>query len=416
MTADKIGKIAFFYLFAYSTWRFIFTHTIFQSSIAVYSSFILLLILFSCTFLISKKDGLKVPDICALSWIPFASYISIRFLFVGQGEFCIYWIIFQLVLCLSSYLNILDKIPYKFIFFSGVFILFSIFLQVFFQSIFDSIYSAIFIETEKDWWVLIGYGYTGFTYQLGRSSEIIMQGIFVLLFWWFNKLEKNKWIIITLILMIIGVFLTGKRTNSAIVCVVSFIAFLLKKKLDLRRFGSLLLLFLVVFTFVLNFVSNASEYVSSPIFCCIASSIVNFQHGIDFESGRNYLRDSAIRGFEENPFWGIGPEKFRDTLGLGRSVHNIYYQVICELGMVGLILFLAPLVINIIITIRFLYFTKDIAFLFPYVLYSFFIQISFIIGGLTENVISGVSLYIFYAVAISILIGCKKIYLCRKIN
>lgn len=408
MSAENIGKIAFFYLFAYSSWRFVFTHTVFQSYIPIYVSFCLLLFLFGLTLFKSIKKDLLLPDICALAWIPFVSYISIRFILNGSIENCTNWIIVLIILCIPSYIHIYDKIPFNFLIYSSLFLLVSILFQLFFQATFESIYFSLFTNTKQDEFIRLGYGYTGFSYQVGHSSMLLLQGELALLMMWFNKTKKNKFFIVLIFLMILGVFLTGKRANSALVCLIFCIALVLRNKINARNAVKLFCVFLALFFLLNYFISNASNYLDTPGLKRIASAILLIQNGNDLDLTRTYLKSAAIRGFEENPFWGIGPETFYLTIGDGLNVHNIYFQILCELGLVGFILFIIPLVINIISTIRLLYYTRDMSFLYPYVVYSFFVQLCFIIGGWSENLISGVSLYVGYSVAISLLIDCKK--------
>ena len=205
MTAEKIGKIAFFYLFAYSSWRFVFTHTIFQSYTPIYVSFFLLFLLFGLTFFKSIKNELLLPDICALAWIPFVSYMSIRFFLGGSIENSAMWIIVLMILCIPSYIHIYDKIPFNFLFYSSLFLLVSILFQMFFPTTFETIYFSLFTNTHQEDFIQLGYGYSGFSYQVSFTSDMLLQGECVLLMLWLNTTKKNKLFVVLIILMTLGV-------------------------------------------------------------------------------------------------------------------------------------------------------------------------------------------------------------------
>lgn len=76
-------------------------------------------------------------------------------------------------------------------------------------------------------------------------------------------------------------------------------------------------------------------------------------------SGRTMLYDLAISLFRQSPVTGIGWGKYRaNTLGIFHAndatfeTHNVYLQLLCETGVVGLLLFLLVVGVTLIATVR----------------------------------------------------------------
>lgn len=400
--SEKFGKVAFFYLIAYALWRFLFTNTFLQNSSIIYGSFVFLLVAFSYLFF-SINKMLLLPNKIALLWIPYASYTAIHFCLFGSLESSSYWIIFILIISLPHSFNVYNSIPFKLLIISGLFVSGSIFFQFFFPSLFNSVYSSIFLETHKESWELSGYGLCGLTYQLGASSEMIFLGEISLLFLWMKGNKNNILFAFLLIVMILAMSLTGKRTNTLLACVSPVVILLFIKEMSAKKIIITLMLSSLLIVISFYFISHINDFLSIPFTKRVAESYIKYLGGVDFDTGRYYLKLLARQGFEEYPFWGIGAGRFPSWSQFGTEVHNIYYQLLCEQGLVGFILFVIPsiycLCTNLFLMIR----TEKKTFIYPYILFSFLFQLHFFADGFTENVLSNLTSILIYPIVILLL-------------
>lgn len=70
-----------------------------------------------------------------------------------------------------------------------------------------------------------------------------------------------------------------------------------------------------------------------------------------FES-RIYMIQIGLDMWKESPVWGNGNEAFRVKSGLDAYSHNNYIEILVNYGFVGLILFYAPLITALIVSIK----------------------------------------------------------------
>ena len=399
---EKFGKLAFFYLVAYVLWRFVFTNTFLQNSFIIYGSFVFLLVAFSYLQFSTNKT-LILPNKIALLWIPYASYTVIHFFLLGSFESFSYWIIFIFIVSLPHSFNVYNSIPFKLLLISGLFISGSIFFQFFFPSLFNSIYSSIFLESHKEAWEFSEYGLCGLTYQLGASSEMIFLGEMSLLFLWMKGNKNNILFAFLLIVTILAMSLTGKRTNTLLACASPVVVLLFAKEMNAKKIIITLILSSLLIVISFYFVSHISDFLSIPFTKRIAESYIKYLEGIDFDSGRRYLKHLARLGFEESPFWGIGAGRFPYWSKLGTEVHHIYYQLLCEQGLVGFILFIVPSMYCLCMNIFLMIHTEKKSFFYPYILFSFLFQLHFFVDGFTENVLSNLTGILIYPIVILLL-------------
>ena len=96
-------------------------------------------------------------------------------------------------------------------------------------------------------------------------------------------------------------------------------------------------------------------------------TVENLLNGYDFTSGRTGLFALAIEGFRSAPLFGIGFDQFHTLVNplltdiegnVMQDAHNIYLQMLCETGIVGTVLTLAPLFWLLVTTFRALSFAR----------------------------------------------------------
>lgn len=134
--------------------------------------------------------------------------------------------------------------------------------------------------------------------------------------------------------------------------------------------------------------------------------------GVDNQSlARVTLANLALKLFKEHPILGIGwggfPYVYSSTIyhGVGmemQNAHNVYLQMLCERGVVGLVIYLYVILKNIIFTVRTFIQRKQKNI--PYkqavmLLFSLMFQFFFIVHASTENCLYDI-LFFYYPIAL----------------
>src|SRR5699024_7296327 len=111
----------------------------------------------------------------------------------------------------------------------------------------------------------------------------------------------------------------------------------------------LLTLFIGVGLFAFLYTPNPDTQLGK-IYLRFEQTIEGIISGEDVTSGRTILYEKALNLFYENPILGIGWKEFKQlTYGLlsstsGSHPHNIYIQLLVELGIIGFLLFVIPVI------------------------------------------------------------------------
>lgn len=398
----------YIYLVFYIFWGWAFTQTVFENAILVYASFLFLLFGFVIKFINCSTKGKNCKSRTPLLFVPFFLYTSLQYLLSGDVEKFSYWLIGVMLLLIGSADNVSKKIPYKLIFYFGLFAAVGIFVQIFSPSFYSSRIQPLFPTDSIDVWISSEYGFNGFTYQLAATAEILVCAECIILCLWKDIFPRSKaWIKITfLILIIVCVFLTGKRTNSAIALCLPFFLPLLSTRKSGKRWMFLLFALGIFALFVNYLITNSDNLLSSSILRRSAQTIIELQNGESFSSGRDSIWAVALKFFHENPVFGIGPGEFAHKSGIGTDVHNVYLQCLCEQGIVGFILFVIPLIYCFVRTVIL---TRDATDKRRVLLMlSIALQINYILEGVTENMNINLDGYLILAIAIAILADCEN--------
>ena len=127
---------------------------------------------------------------------------------------------------------------------------------------------------------------------------------------------------------------------------------------------------------------------------------------VDITTGRVDFWKVAIQQFKENPILGIGWKAFWhfEFFGANYDVHNIYLQLLCEVGIVGSILFYLLFVMALYRAIK-IVIRKNIDEKYKKVaLFSVFYQVFFLLYGITGNPLYDASFYIMYFISIALIV------------
>lgn len=266
--------------------------------------------------------------------------------------------------------------------------------------------------------LLKGNTYTGLTNQTAYLAGYTLSAIGIVFF--SKRKDKYTSKITTSLLLIVlftGLLLSGKRAHlifMIIAILVTYIFSINNKRIvkHIFRLLSGILAVLLIVIMIYNF-SSAND--DSPIINFINEleyTIVGLLEGEDVSSGRTVLYSHSWKLFKEKPITGIGWREFREnSLGLinsdrGSHPHNIYLQLLTELGIVGFLLFMFPVVYVYYKTFHLLRILSLQSNSFINwkngIQFSFFIQTFSLLYGLTGNTLTDYNFLLLYFFASSI--------------
>ncbi|MFD1334543.1 O-antigen ligase family protein [Oceanobacillus iheyensis] len=267
--------------------------------------------------------------------------------------------------------------------------------------------------------LLRGNSYTGFTNQTAHLAGYIVSGIGVIIFSdWKKKLSIKFISILYLTLLVIGLLLTTKRAHFIfmIIAIVITVLFSINNKKFIKNVMKLTMGGIVALLFAFFLFTSIEFSENSPIVSFV-NELDNTVNGIiegeDVSSGRSILYTYSWDLFTNSPITGIGWKEFiNNSVGLinsdvGSHPHNIYLQLLTELGIVGFFLFISPV-------IYVYYKTYSMLRIFSVInnnlkqewkfgiQYSFFSQSFFLLYGMTGNLLTDYNFLLMYFLACSI--------------
>ena len=243
------------------------------------------------------------------------------------------------------------------------------------------------------------------TYQFAGMMMSISFGVILIDYYY----ERSMLNLIGLGITFLALLMSGKRTFSLLAVIAYFLIFSFnndtKKRKKFIRLTFILILLLIV------------AYFTVPAVRMLAERILLYS-GDKTYNGRSYYWTAALSIFSNNKIHGIGMGCFSQYFDvyfhrLGNleayDAHNIYIQMLAELGIVGEALFVIFFVICLISTIKLFKKLRKIREKeYGYVLcYSVFLQIWFIVYGATGNPLYGAGQSFFYIASIAMMMSVK---------
>ena len=247
------------------------------------------------------------------------------------------------------------KLALKVLYISAVIMAVYVLFFVLFDDLFWVSIYKILSSTARDYlayYVPKGYSVTvgGCTY----TNYILYFGMTACIGYLVSTPKRDKKFIVALvsaIVFLITILLVGRRGEllSGIFCcaLLGFIMCTKKQRRFLLIYGSIAIV--VILTLVILFLPQLKHV---DVFYRYALTIENLLKGKDITSGRTELYGIAFKAFLKHPIFGIGLDQFhtlipQEFLALHgadvEDVHNIYLQFLCEMGIVGAVLIIAPL-------------------------------------------------------------------------
>lgn len=393
-------------LILYSFWGFIFTKTIFQLQIMVYIAFIGLLVNFLIMLLYNKTIILQQEAYC---WIPFLLYTVITLVKQRDFEFFSYWMICLIIVLVAIKVRMYNEVPYKIFLYGGIFALIGQIVQLLFPDMYKERIASLFLNSSAiNYWSTI-YGLAGFTYQLDQTAMTLITAEAVVIAFFVTDEDKKRkklyWLLTGI--LIIGIFLSGKRMLFLVSIVALFIVYFLQQKSLSKKIIIFILMGIVSTIVLIYFVSNINSMYTSRFFYRFAKTFMDLKSKADFSDGRSELYIKAINAFKQNPIFGIGIGRFASYTGENTAVHNTYLQVLCEQGIVGIVLYIFPLVVALIYTIKEIKVNDSNFWGMKYYKFSLFIQLTYIMYALTENVNINMFGYMVYFISFGVFLSVK---------
>lgn len=393
-------------LILYSFWGFIFTKTIFQLQIMVYIAFIGLLVNFLIMLLYNKTIILQQEAYC---WIPFLLYTVITLVKQRDFEFFSYWMICLIIVLVAIKVRMYNEVPYKIFLYGGIFALIGQIVQLLFPDMYKERIASLFLNSSAiNYWSTI-YGLAGFTYQLDQTAMTLITAEAVVIAFFVTDEDKKRkklyWLLTGI--LIIGIFLSGKRMLFLVSIVALFIVYFLQQKSLSKKIIIFILMGIVSTIVLIYFASNINSMYTSRFFYRFAKTFMDLKSKADFSDGRSELYIKAINAFKQNPIFGIGIGRFASYTGENTAVHNTYLQVLCEQGIVGIVLYIFPLVVALIYTIKEIKVNDSNFWGMKYYKFSLFIQLTYIMYALTENVNINMFGYMVYFISFGVFLSVK---------
>lgn len=327
------------------------------------------------------------------------------------------------------------KSSLKFMYIISIIYAFSSLFQYWFMDIYSKVVLNRFTPSQIDE-VLRSYArgnYSGFTWQTAFISGYIVFGLGIAFFSYKNV--KNSltrlFMLASIPLLFLSLFMAGKRSH-----IVFMIVSLIVTLLFSNEFKKILSQFLkVVIGIILGAIALAVTFMIvsfdedsqvGKLFNRLIETTERVIAGEDVTSGRVILYDFAFKLFRDNPILGIGWRTYSESsigvLNADRASHphNIYIQLLTELGIIGFILFLIPVIYTLIKTTKLLlnynkFFEGNLQWKFM-LQFSLYIQVFFLMYGLTGNLLTD-RLYLFmYVFAVSIILSAIKYSIKLKRN
>lgn len=382
-------------------------------------------------YYIVSNESLIIYRVEAM-WFVFLIYFIFNILY--QGRFMklhmldIFIFIFAFLLLLFYKINV----NYFIIALKTIFVFSLIYaLSTLFQFFYTDLYLSHFLhrfthaQSEEILRLLRNDNYTGFTAQTAYIAGFLVYGIGSVFILYNNTIKKHYrlLLILSLPLLFYSLLLTNKRAHFLFMIIALMITYLFST--EVKRFlnqmmkfivGIGLLLLTTIITF-LNYTPNIDSQIGR-FYLRIEKTIEGFIAGEDITSGRIYLYEYALNLFNESPILGIGWRRFQEiSIGVinidrGSHPHNIYFQLLTELGIIGFILFMIPVVYVFIRTIKLLLnsdviFSQDSKWKVA-LQYSLYVQSFFLLYGITGNLLTDHIFLLMYFFAVSIVLSSMK--------
>ena len=351
-----------------------------------------------------RKEKVKIGNILQLQWLFVLLFlifnliytIDISKLFVVILQYVVFTFLIIINFKESFYENF-QKIFLLICTILGIIVIITVFNKNFVTDNFSFLYSDFSIKAMTG--RVESNAYPGLLGEVAYSAFAMNIGIALIISKYFSgkKLRIINWI--QLLIFIIGVMLSFKRSLLLIPIFATIFLFLVSSTNEKLKKG---LTFLVIAIGIVIAVIN--------IFPETLDTIGRLSNGNSENSGlngREQLWGYAFEMFKKNPVLGLGFSsytKYCYSQGFQWDylTHNIYIELLGETGIIGFVLFIGLFILLFIKTLKVLKLSKNKEEI-GLINFSLFMQIVFLIYGLSGNPLYFPQQMIVYVIAISII-------------
>lgn len=315
----------------------------------------------------SKKNTIKM-DLFLVSFLCFHVFVSLRAVMTGTNraytDLLFYWcglmiVILAHLLPIDGYKT--EEIVMKSLIFFGLFFSAGVFLQMIFTDQFLK-YQLPMLESEFSSslrrQVVFHQMFTGWTTQTFATCINLMLGIYASLLAWEKKHSKRY--IATAAVMFVAVLLTGKRGPLIFMILAYILANIIlsgsfnKVIKSISKYAICVLIAIVgLFGYVTIYGSTSRNSIVRLIELFNDSG-----SGQDVSNGRFELWGLALKLFSSSPIFGVGWRRYHELalvyLHEDIETHNVYLQLLAECGILGLVVYLIPVLSGLFFTISYL--------------------------------------------------------------
>ena len=247
--------------------------------------------------------------------------------------------------------------------------------------------------------------YSGIGNQVGFTGFFISIGVLIV----FSRYMTNKRNIYLfgMLFMFTGLILTAKR--GFLVAIVLTMIFVYVLSLRGKRKHMFVNFFNIIKALIGVFIVGLIFY---NVFIPTMTLYDRFFLTTDFTSGRVYIYGILYDMFLDRPIIGHGFNFFNrymySTYGSAIDGHNIYLQLLTEVGIIGFCFILSAFIVTFIRTLKIFYKENDSEIKF-YLLVSISVQLFFILYGFVGNPIYDHQFFMIYMFSTSLMYMNNKV-------
>lgn len=260
-----------------------------------------------------------------------------------------------------------------------------LFMQRFLPGVFSVIKSIAGATASRDLLVTDG-AYAGLTGQSSTISYYLVIGVCTSLYYYSKK--KSKIYLLQILLFLFGLALTYRRGNTlcAIIMIVAYL--FLGRERAYKKALAVIAGACVVMIIGIENIPGLSMIIKKTAY--------QSQFG-NALSGRSGIWEIGLEMFKKHPIFGNGMYSFTYYVNVV-SAHNSYIQKICDLGIVGTVIFLLPFVYCFVVSIKQLFVLRNDAYFengtFDLNLLFFLMQVHVFTIAFTEGQFESPALYV----------------------
>ena len=355
------------------------------------------------------------------SWIPMLIVVAAHVLLGGfkvgyMMDWYSYFVGFVFIALIGENEKVVRS-AFKVITFFGLFYAVSVWIQLLLPPVYNIWLRLLPAEAVSDIqrYRASNHLLTGFSTNPGFTAGHVSTGLLAA-FSQYQALKSQKRKLpfkskLSIIVMAISLLLIGKRGHLLALIFSLILCYLVYSRGRKRMVAiNVLLIGTVILIPTLLFLNDWLSAV--PALGRISDTIVGILQGDDVTSGRSKLFAHALSLFRNHPVFGIGWGNYKSTV-VGTvtyktelDTHNIYLQLLCETGIVGLVCVAIPMIVFLIQAI------KNVGIInakWPYNvflrclgLYALGYQLFFLVYGISGNPLYDYNYVIMYFVSCAI--------------